>query len=112
MSLVTFSFSVPILAFGINVNTFATLPGSYTITTNLGDSAPSGFDPFPGFLTGQFVGLISDTPFTSVTFDSVGGFEYTLDDLTYAPVPEPGTMVLLGGALWGPRAFGSRRKKA
>ncbi|MBN2577734.1 MAG: PEP-CTERM sorting domain-containing protein [Pirellulales bacterium] len=48
---------------------------------------------------GEFWGFVSATPFTSVTL--VGGTgdqqqHYSLDDMVYSQVPEPGTMWLLG----------------
>lgn len=97
----TFSFPVPVTAFVISTNTFAAATGSYTLTTNLGDMAPSFFDPLPGFGTGQFAGFISDTPILSVTFTGGGGFPYTLDDLAIATpfgpaVPEPATVTSAG----------------
>jgi hypothetical protein len=48
--------------------------GAYSATNDLGDVALSFFDPFPGFSTGQFVGFISDTPFSAVTIAAPGGF--------------------------------------
>jgi hypothetical protein len=95
---ITFSFPSPIVAFGISFNTFATAAGAYTLTTDLGDIAPSSLNPFPGFTTGQFAGFVSDTPFSAVTVSPVGEvpFPYTLDDLTFVArtptgVPEPAT---------------------
>jgi hypothetical protein len=70
----------------------------------------SGYDPFPTTGTGQFVGLISDTPFNFVGFGSSGPFGYTLDDLTYT-VPEPASLLLLGAGLSGLAAFRSRRRR-
>lgn len=83
---ITFTFATPIYAFGISFNTFATIAGSYMLSTSVGD-AGSSYDPFPGFGTGQFAGLISDTLFDTVTVSSPGGLPYTLDDLTYATGP-------------------------
>jgi hypothetical protein len=109
----TFDFSVPTDIFGIDINTFATTP-DYTLTTNTGSTALSGYDPFIGYTTGQFVGLIASTPFTSVTITPAGNFlldSYTLDNLTYNAVPEPGFFVLtavLFSAILLIRKWGSR----
>jgi hypothetical protein len=45
-----------------------------------------------------------------VQFHDFGDF-YTLDDIAYNPVPEPGTLMLLGSGLLGLGAFRFRRKK-
>lgn len=47
---------------------------------------------------GGFWGFTSDTPFTSVKLIGGSGIHqqnYSLDDMTYAPVPEPTTAMLL-----------------
>jgi hypothetical protein len=95
---VTFGFDTPLRAFGIDINTFATDNGSFTATTPVG-TFPSRFDPFPGFTTGQFIGFSSDVPFNTVTIAGPVGFTYTLDTLRSSPVPEPASMLLLGGGL-------------
>ncbi len=56
--------------------------------------------------TGQFLGFVSDTPFSEVTIAAGTGFSYTLDTLLYGDaaavkpgngqVPEPTSLVLLG----------------
>lgn len=94
----TFTFSSPISAFGISINTFAGTAGAYTATTNLGDVVGSFFDPFPGAGTGQFVGFTSTLPFTSVVLTPQTGFTYTLDNLNYvvAQAPEPASLLLVG----------------
>lgn len=91
---ITFTFSTPIDAFGIDVNTFDLSAGGYKATTDLGDVASSGYDPFPGRDTGQFVGFTSDTAISSVTISAPGGFSYTLDTLRHNPIPEPTTLVV------------------
>jgi hypothetical protein len=115
----TFTFASAIGAFGIDINTFDPVEGGYTGTLSIGDAVQSKFDVFPGFATGQFLGFISDTAFTSVVIGTTGAstrYSYTLDTLVYgqaqairdvvepdldpgAPVPEPGTFLLLGSAL-------------
>lgn len=94
----TFSFSQPISAFGITFSsTFATETGSYLLTTDRGDVAPSFFDAVaPDFPIGQFAGLISDEPFSSVTISGIANALYGLDDLTFArrkDIPEPSAML-------------------
>jgi len=53
---------------------------------------------------GEFWGFTSDSPLTSVKLIGGGGSNqqnYSLDDMVYSPVPEPGTLWLLGGGLIG-----------
>jgi len=81
--IVTFTFDEPITAFAIDINTFAAADGAYFAFVETGDFVSSVFDVFPGAITGQFVGFLSDTPLSSVTIVGVDGFSYTLDTLVY-----------------------------
>jgi len=97
---VSFLFDMPIVAFGISINTFANGTGDYVLINDLGDTALSEFDPFPGVDTGQFVGFISNTPFTSVTVSGTPFAFWGLDDMTFATqVPEPTSFGVVGAAL-------------
>lgn len=116
----TFTFLNPITAFAIDINTFATTAGSYDVVLDTGDDAFSIFETFPGTGTGQFIGFVSDTPFTTVSLSANTGFAYTLDTLLYGTreavtgVPEPATwaMLLLGfGLVGGAMRSAKRRQK-
>lgn len=119
----TFTFSAPITAFAIDVNTYATTDSAYTATLDIGDIALSIFEVFPSTSTGQFLGFVSDTPFSVATIAAVTGFSYTLDTLVYgnaaavtpgnSQVPEPTSFALLSLGILGLCGFQLlRRKKA
>jgi hypothetical protein len=117
---ISFSFPGPIIAFGISINTFAPGAGAFSATNDLGDVAlssvdPFPVDPFPDVDPGQFVGFISDTPFSAVTIAAPGGFSYTLDDLNFVPVavvvPGPATSILVGAGLAGVGAASWKRSR-
>jgi len=99
--IITFTFSTPITAFGVSFNTFFTAQEAHTLTTNLGDVAPSAYDPFPGISTGQFAGFISGELVSSVSIRTLVPFQFGLDDMISAQtVAEPTSLTLLAlGAL-------------
>jgi hypothetical protein len=92
---ITFGFAAPLMAFGIDINTFARANGSFATITNTGEVIGSFFNPFPGRSTGQFVGFSTGLPFQAVTIFGIDTF--TLDTLREVPaVPEPASLWLLG----------------
>ena len=109
----TFVFTEAITAFAVDINTFATADGAYSASLSTGDVVTSVFEVFPGQITGQFIGFVSDTPLTFVTIAALTGFSFTLDTLVYGDasavvIPLPGALLLLLGAL---PALGLRRKE-
>lgn len=114
----TITFATAITAFGIDINSWATLANAFVGTTNTGESFGSVYSPFPGKTTGQFLGFGSSTPFTSITLAAKGNYTFTVDTLDYgkkdpdpvvipdpepepepSPVPLPASAALLAGAL-------------
>lgn len=109
----TLVFDSAITAFAIDINTFSETDGAYSATLDTGVVVTSLFEVFPGQITGQFIGFVSDTPFTSVTIASLTGFSYTLDTLVYGDassvvIPLPGALVLFLGVL---PVLGLRRRR-
>lgn len=102
----TFSFTTPITAFGIFVGGSGDV-GTQNLSVTLTDGTT--FVPYPNYSNGSetfqnntlFVGITSDTPFSTVAFTgapiSDGVF---FDNLSYgvnaAQVPLPSTLLLLG----------------
>jgi hypothetical protein len=94
----TVSFPSPVDAVGIFFNVGVSPVGSLTVTTTAGSA---GNGPSYDVSTLYFVGLISDTPFTSATIggDLTVTTGFNLDNLTYAPIPEPASLILLATGL-------------
>jgi len=116
----SFVFSSAITAFAIDINTFAATNGAYAALLSTGDTVTSLFEVFPSTSTGQFLGFVSDTAFTSVVISARTNFSYTLDTLVYGDaaavvaVPEPNTIALLcmGLLALGAVAFSRRSPRS
>jgi len=100
--LLTLTFPTPVRAVGgFFVTPAGILDGVLHLTTGAG-TANSGLLPTATLPSGDeawFVGLIADSPVTTATFTSdFTVLVYNLDDITYAPVPEPmsATLVVMG----------------
>ncbi len=83
---ITVTFPVPVIASGIFFNAYTSVPGSYCLSTAVGTACNGSTYDTSSF---YFVGLISSTPFTSVTIKGTGSGAsgYNVDNLTYVPVP-------------------------
>lgn len=101
---ISVAFDGPVTAFGIFFNVVLSPAGALFATTNLGDTAVSS-DTYD-LSTFQFVGLISDVAFNSVTFGANGTASsgFNVDNMILNRVPEPTTMALFGLALLAVRA--------
>lgn len=125
---VTLTFSTPINSFGVSLA--IALNSTFNISTNVAgvSASTNGINSY-GDLTGMnqrpFLGLISDTPFSSVTL--TGGNRYAggtvkawsgwdVSRITYGvtPVPAPTSWMLFlsGLASWGSRKVNRFRLKA
>jgi hypothetical protein len=104
----TITFSAPITAFAIDINTFSTGADAYqaAVNDNTSSVAPSVFDTFPNSETGQFIGFTDTASFTQVVITDLDSQPYTVDTMLYGDSgsistssPEPSTMLLLGVGL-------------
>jgi hypothetical protein len=59
----------------------------------------------------HFIGFENSTGIRSIRFKGEGDATLRLDDLTFQPVPEPSTFVLLGAGAVGLLDFAWRRRK-
>jgi len=128
-TVLTLTFSSPIQVFGVFLTDIQSSLAVTTVTFN--DGSPESFVlPTSGDATGcpascstagsQFFGFVTNGTVTTVTFTTVQTHAgnnsardiFGLDDLTIGSIatPEPGTFVLLGGALAGLGALRLRRR--
>ena len=113
---VTFQFAAPVLAFSFFSNvlnvTIIGAPGDVplTLTTSNGDVVNTTTTPYyfggdvnpPEAAPVIFNGLVSSTPFTSLTMATTAqAFDITSFAFALAPVPEPGSSALMLAGLAG-----------
>lgn len=121
---ITWTFPTPVIGFAADwlIATYqgpATYDGNLTVTGDFdgtGDQTFSISNRVPAIdvlsffaSSGKFVGIIGESPFTSITFDETvlrGSEEFGATNLYFAApaptaVPEPGTLALLGAGLAG-----------
>jgi hypothetical protein len=84
--------------------------GSYGFFTSSRDSAFTSSATYDSS-TFVFAGLVSDAPFSSISFNSTGpNGSFSVPEVVLVMVPEPATLGLLaGGLLFGGAAHGWRR---
>jgi PEP-CTERM motif len=96
VSLITFTFPTPVLAWGGDFVSTAT--GDILVATANGSSYH--FDSLCGSPGDCFLGSVETTPFNQIIFSTEVftsfGEAFNMDNLTYAAVPEPSTLLLLG----------------
>jgi hypothetical protein len=99
----TWSFTPQIIAYGGNW-TLGGPGGSGNALLIYIAGEPTAVGSISNSYGGEFWGFVSDTPFTSVELIGAGGTNqqhYSLDDMVYSPLPEPGILWLLASVLTG-----------
>ncbi len=112
----TFDFIPDITAFGGNWNLAGPTGPGTGIAVTLLDGSIVSLGQISRFLDFDFWGFVTDVAFTSVLLTEgtqASGVEtFYLDNMVYAPVPEPGTFLLLGCGLAGIALYTRKRKSA
>jgi len=97
-------------AVGSDIMSFDPYASNFAISLSTGDSYTVGSATWP---TRAFVGFISDSPITSLTFRTLGSQYANLDNFVFGEtgaVPEPATMSLLGLGLLGLAGLGKKKR--
>ncbi|CAN5137955.1 hypothetical protein BH11PSE10_BH11PSE10_19550 [soil metagenome] len=108
-------------AIGFTYGAYVTDPGSpVTITLNTGDVFTRFLPPSAGVDT-NFLGFVSTTPITSITFKTIDNvstpppYAYSMDIVSFrtaAPVPEPAGWALMACGLAAVASATRRRKRS
>ena len=105
----TMDFSMPVFAVGFDVY----FNGLGAVTTRVTTLEPLLYtlNDLRNLNTLEYYGFVSTHPITSIRFTSTNGGSLNtgVDNIALAPVPEPGTLLLLGSGLVG---LASRRRRA
>jgi hypothetical protein len=108
-AILKFTFSTDVSAYGAEYFSPASGAG---LTLIVGDEVISFLDlGFEGFDIG-FVGIISDVPFSSISYSDeqlTFGEIFSVDNVGYVAIPTPGVFAGLGLLLWG--KTGRRRRR-
>ncbi|MGB0713054.1 MAG: PEP-CTERM sorting domain-containing protein [Gammaproteobacteria bacterium] len=109
----TFNFSQSTTAFGFDLHDYFEGVATMSFSTNAGESGLLKSASGLGDANTLFLGMVTDTAFTSFTLLTVGSENdgAQIDDVKYATstVPLPGSLLLLGAGLLG--LFGARARR-
>ncbi|MGB0721207.1 MAG: hypothetical protein ACPGU7_02315 [Gammaproteobacteria bacterium] len=101
----TFNFSQAVTAFGFDLHDYFEAAATMSFSTNSGESGLLNSASGLADANTLFLGMVTDTAFTSFTLLTVGGSNdgAQIDDVKYAAsvVPVPGSGLLLGAGLLG-----------
>jgi len=111
----TFSFSTPLTAFGVDINDFGDGDGYISYSDNLGNTNINFADGSAWHFFDVFFGVTNSVPFDTVvfSFDDVAGDSMGFDRLEYQAIPEPSSIALwaVGSLCIGAFAYFRRRRR-